>query len=114
MHRSWGYIVMVVVTLAGAGGLLWPTPQSFEIEEISVEDGDRAGSSVRGDGGPDRAARPKPGGKKTPPAVQRIPPQNTVARRNTPAALQPSQPGAAGAARGNPSAVRPGGTPANR
>jgi hypothetical protein len=98
MYRSWAYILMVVATLAGVVGLLWPSPQVRTIEDIAMP----ARSAPRAEA---PAKAPKAAGKSpakppraepaaAPPAVvKRIPPQTTSTKRAGPVLQNGLQPG---------------------
>jgi len=89
MYRSWAYILMMVATLAGVVGLLWPSPQVRTIEEIAmpVRNVPRAEPPPKT---PKPAAKPAAAAKRQEPApappavVKRIPAQNTSTKRATP------------------------------
>ena len=95
MIRSWGYILMVIATLAGGSALLWPSPEAPQIEEITApirapkpEASARpAKASAKPEKSPKAAAREEAAPAPEPPSMaKRIPAQNTPTRRAAPTA----------------------------
>jgi hypothetical protein len=129
MYRSWAYILMVVATLAGVVGLLWPSPQVRTIEDIAMpaRSAPRAEAPAKAPKAPGKSpAKPPRVEAPAPPAVvKRMPVQTTSTKRAGPLlenGLQPNMfgrpvgadildrgdpPGAAPPKPGNPSSARP-------
>jgi len=86
MYRSWAYILMVVATLAGVVGLLWPSPAVRTIEDIAMptRTAPRAEAPAKAPKAagksPAKPARTEPA--PAPPAVvKKMPPQTTATKR---------------------------------
>jgi len=95
MYRSWAYILMVVATLAGVVGLLWPSPAVRTIEDIAmpVRTAPRAEAPAKAPKAagkaPAKPARPEP----APAAVvKKMPSQTTTTKRAGPVLQNGLQP----------------------
>lgn len=132
MYRSWAYILMIMATLAGVVGLLWPSPPVRTIQEIAMPargGGKKAGRPAART--PSKPPRPR-AAPPAPPVVRRMPSHTTSSRRGAavpqngmqpspfaqlstrdsaepsrPAAAQPRPPGAPGPGRRPAPGARP-------
>jgi len=124
MYRSWAYILMVVATLAGVVGLLWPSPSVRTIEEIAMPArsaparAEAPAKAAKAAGKPAQGAKPaaRAEAAPAPPAVvKRMPPQTTSTKRAGAAVpqngMQPNMlgnpPGEGMLGRGGPAAAAP-------